>query len=355
MATDPRRSPGLRAVTVSLTVLALSAGGSAWAQAQPFHDRPIQVAAAYGGERMGVRFEALDALLGATGSAPITITAADAVKDAAATANAALSDDWPLIQATLTKVDPSLASSLLDALKAVSAGPSPDVVGLAVQRANALVQQALQALEWGSDQGPAARATLAALLLTGPGGLDDSYDAAAGDGSSLDTAVAWAALQRVHGLWLTLAPRADAKQASDIGDALGQLTHLLPTATPTRKPDGGTSNDVGDHSTRIVGDLEAVVKASLVPDRDLAALAGTVQRIATQACGTGHLDAAQAFAVTRFYYVGYLEATASMLVPDDDKAVLDALAALQKGSAGADMSCPPLLEGLGNVTTALGG
>ena len=97
------------------------------------------------------------------------------------------------------------------------------------------------------------------------------------------------------------------------------------------------------------------MNASLVPDRDLAALADTVQRIATQACGAGHPDAAEALAVTRFYYVGYLEATASMLAPDDDKAVLDALAALRKGSAGADITCPPLLKGLGNVTTALGG
>jgi hypothetical protein len=348
-----RRSatPWVRGLAISTLILVLV--GIANAQTRPILDRPVPVAAAFAIERLGVRFDALSALFGATGSA--AISDGDATKLATEAAKAALSDDWPLVRGKLTEVDASLAGSLQAALRTLSTSADAASARQGAQQVSTLTQQAVSAVEWSGDQGPVARATLITLLLTGTGGLADSYDDAASDGSPLATATAWAALQRAHTLWASLAGFAPKAQATEIAEALNNLHRALPSATPTTKPDGGTSNDVENDSTRIVGALESIVHASLVPDRDLAALAGTVKQVAATACETQGAAAQEGFAAARFYYDGYLQNTTSMLVPSDDTSVQNGLDALVQDANAAGDRCPSLLTALDHVTAALGG
>lgn len=344
---------GIAALTPVLALVVLALVGVANAQARPILDRPVPVAAAFATERIGVRFDALGALFDATGSA--AIADGDATKLAAEAAKAALNEDWPLVRGGLTQVDASLASSLHDALRTLST--STDAAGARqdAQQVSALAQQAVSAVEWSGDQGPVARATLIALLLTGTGGVADSYDDAASDGSPLATATAWAALQRAHTLWASLAGFTAKAQAAEIADALNNLHQALPSATPATKADGGTSNDVENDSTRVVAALESAFHASLVPDRDLAALAGTVKQVAAKACSSQGAAAQEGFAAARFYYDGYLQNTTSMLVPSDDTSVQNGLDALVQDATATGDQCPALLTALDHVTAALGG
>lgn len=353
MASRIARRRGTRTRRASLALVVLALVGIAGAQAQPILARPVPVAAAFAVERLGIRFDALGALLSASGSgAPAAGDLANLAKEAA---RSALDDDWPLVEGRLGQVDAALAGSLHEALQSLSTSADAASARQNAQKVSVLAQQAVSAVEWSGDQGPVARATLISLLLTGTGGLDDSYDDAAGGGSPLATATAWAALQRVHTLWASLAGFADTTHATDIAEALNQLHRALPSATPASKPDGGTSNDVENDSTRIVGALESIVKASLVPDRDLAALAGTVKKVATAACSAQGAAAQEGFAAARFYYDGYLQATTSMLAPSDDASVQKELDALVQDAGAAGGRCPALLTALDHVNTALGG
>lgn len=334
-------------------VLALFSFAVAQSRAQPFHDQPVTTAVTFAAERMQLRLSALTAVLG--GGSKSTPPPGDARRLASDVANAALTEDWPLMGASLRQTDPSLAASLRSALQGLSSASGPTALTTAVQGADDRMKQAVVALEWDTGQSPVARAALLSLLLTGPGGLDDSYDKAVGSTTPMDVAMAWAALRRVHELWATLAPRVSPHQRTPIQAALAKLDEVLPSAAPSRKPDGGTSNDVEADSTRVVGSLEPAVNASLVPDRDLASLAATVQHVTKQACGASGPQAVQGFAVARFYYAGYLTSSASMLVEEQDKQVRTALAGLVQGSAPAARTCPALLDELGRVAAALGG
>jgi len=353
VVSDRHGSPRTKIVAVWIGLLACALAGLARAQgAGLFVDHPSEMAGIFAMERMKVRLDALGALAGVKGKAAISPESAAAYASAAVQ-NVA-SEDLPLVQASLAKLDPNLSTSLRTSLQALSDASGIAGIAQAARQTAALAQQAVGAMEWNAGQGPEVRAAVLALLLTAPAGVEDSYDAAVDDGSPLTTATAWAALMRVHAIWSTLAGLVDTQHRSDIEQALASLDRILPSVAPAQQPDGGRSNDVGNEATRIVGALESVARASLVPDRDLGSLAGSVQALAGQACTASGADAAQGFAVARFYYTGYLHSSASMLVPDDDATVSAALDGLQK-DPGTAATCPSLLGALGKVTTALEG
>lgn len=331
---------------VLLATLAALLAPLAGAQAQPFLHQPVGIAASFAAERMALRLGALELAVGSgTSSAS---QRADVVQSE-------LEQDWPLFQASLVAARPALATALPEALR--TAGQAPDSgAAVAVKHAATLAQQVAASVETATLGVDAeARSALAAMLLTGTGGLSDRYGDAADSGSSLDAATAWATLRRIHQLWTTLAPHASASQHAEAQDMLARLDAILPSASPPKAADKGTANDVEDATNRLVNVLQSALGTSLQPDRNLASLASTVDILATRGCAGDDVAARQDLAVTAMYYGDYLSNTVSMLTPDDDHAVRTAFEMLASASSRTSDTCRGLLNALGRVTATLGG
>lgn len=288
-----------------LGLLLATAWGRAGAQATPFADAPIGLAAAFGAERAAARL--------AAASTPDELSAA---------ARVVLEEDLALFGGDAAG---DLAAALRDAASAPAAGGNGDaVVALARARADELERV------FAGD--PARRAALVALLLAGPDGAVD----AEGGAGALE-------LERARALWGGLAGAASDDQRYEIEDMFDGLEAL-------RSGPGDLGDDGETAASRLVGFLEGVVGASLAPDLDLGRLGRVLADGVGAACGGE--DAGAARAAARLYFEGYLRATAELLAPEASAEVVGALAA---DGAGGAASCEAAADALDWVAAALGG
>lgn len=334
------RSPtGRWAAYLALALGVAAALPAARAQVRPFHDRPVAIAATFGAERALARLTALGAVPGASD------------RDAAAVADlvgAARNDDLPLFMASLANADPALARALGRALDTVGSADADVIAARTLaERATRLLRADLQ------DSGEIA--SLLALLLTGPGGLADTFDDASDDGGPLPVATTWALLQRTHDLWGSLKTVAsqDQRQAGD--DALARIDRLVPSPGSGKAPPAGSSDDVEADAHQVVAALERASHASLEPDRDLAGLSADIGDLARHGCAAAGATARQQLAIGAMLYKGYLSPTVAMLAPDDDAATQLAFAALADAQPSRVDTCETLSAALKRVTGLLGG
>lgn len=323
---------------VSAVMLAASIAAAS-AQDRPFHDEPVAITAAFAVERTLAR---------------VTAVAAGPSADAGAAAEAAstaVADDLPLFRASLARhagtLDDALATALRS-LQGTGAGPAE------VAHARDLAGRAAQALA-ADLPGPPARATVLTLLLTGPDGLADSFQEAAGSGDRLAQATAWAMLQRGEVLWRQLAATTSNAQRQEAAAAFARLGTLVPSPASGERPAPGSPDDVETESNQVVAILEAALHASLAPDRDLPGLAALVRDLASRGCAAADAAGDQRLAAGATLYKGYLSSTVAILAPGDDLAVHEAFTSLSRGSSSRAGTCSALERALRRVTATLGG
>lgn len=328
---------------VGFCVALASSVAAAGAQAEPFREDPVAITAAFGAERALASVTALGTVL--------DLGAADR-ESAAATAEAVVENDLPLFRFSLESKDGALAAALVGALHSLpaNAGSRPDVVA----HTQALAHRAVQALE-AELPSDAARASVLALVLTGPDGFSDTLDEAAESGDTLELATAWQLLRQGEALWERVRGAAEDAQRHEVQDALGRLSELVPAPSSGQRPAPGSGDVSESDANQIVATVGVSQNASLAPDRDLAALATVVGNLASRGCSAEGAQADQQLAVAAVLYDRYLSATVAMLAPEDDAAIQSALTSLGNGDGSRNGACSQLTEATSRVKATLGG
>ncbi len=349
-----RRPAAHRTLRLALVLAALGAvvPAVASARAEPFGDDLAAIASAFAAERMAARLESLASSSGPEGAdARSTPAAAPSGEDGDAVA-ATLADDWPMLGADLARLDAALASTLRGSLAAVAGAADAGERGLAAARAAAYAHDAAATLEGEHAGGAAFMGAVASLLLVGDGGVAETYGNGVEAGDVAAFATGRAELERVRALWGELSAGADPRQRFEAEDALSTLDALF-RARPRGAAAGGAGDDAETPALRLVGFLEEILDADLVPDRDLARLVRALGAEAARACGAGAAALDRGRAIVAFYYGGFVAPTAAMLAPDADamtRAALDELA-----SGAGEAACRSVQGGLDAVAAAFGG
>lgn len=335
-----RRALG-RGVRLALTAAVAASIALGHGQNAPFRDVPLAVSAAFGAERALARVTALGTQAGPP--------AAEAVRETVA---AASNEDLPLFLVSLQHTNAALASTLVQALGALQATAGPAAGQVA--HVHALARRAARALTADLPDDTARAADLA-LVLTGPGGLSDTFSQAVDQGDRLGLATAWALLQRSHALWQSLQSRASAPQRQAVDAALARIDAIVPAPASPAHPGPGAADELENDANQVVVTLGAALHTSLVPDSDLAGLTATIASLARIGCAADVAASKQQLAVSSMLYAAYLSPSAAMLAPASDGAAQKAYTSLAEGSRSRSGTCKALMAALGRVAAALGG
>jgi hypothetical protein len=299
---------------------------------EPFHERPVELAAAFGLERLAARAAAIAAL-------------PDAPADLLEEADAMRERDMPLFFAALEARDPEGAEALDAALDRLLGGDGAAVDGAAVDAARdieARVERVRAALVPEDDA--ALTAALIVTLLNAEDGVADAYEEAA-EGALWEYPRGWAALQRAKALWESLPRDRDEQAAEEVDAMLISLDALLPQAEPPARILGDPEAPEAPIQ-RLIGFLEVVADADLYPARDLARGAAMVEDVATRACAPEAPAQPQLVAAARFYFDGTLRRPLSVLAPEAQSAAEAAFRALGDPADASGSGCEDLLAAL---------
>lgn len=342
MSINLRRAAG--AVLAGALLTAAAAQSS-----DPFFEHTLELSHAYGLEMAGQRLTVLEAF-----DAPIHEDLLEQVEKM-------LGRDAPRFAGTLAERDPELAAELLAAFEAVEeAAENGEDATQQIGEARALLDRAYETLiDADLRESATFKSAVMADLLLADDGVAEAYEDAAEE-ELWEYPNGWAALQRVGQLWDEVAADVTPEQKADGDEMIEFMAGIYPTAQPPEAITG-SPEEAEAPAHRMVGILEGITDASLVPGRDLPRLAGHLADTLAPSCqayaeGRDAVGVEGVYAV-RNHYRKHLRRLLDLVAPDvHERATerLDGLISSQPPQPAAD-ACNELIEALQEARSALGG
>ncbi|MEX2536802.1 MAG: hypothetical protein WD273_14495 [Trueperaceae bacterium] len=331
-------------ILAALLPLSLLGGAIAQYDIRPFADDPVGISAAFGAEMAVLRLEAAEALF------------AEGVEvDEIEEALEGLEVEFMRFGAALEVADPDLLERTREAFAAIEEAEEAEDQAAAVSEALPVAYEVREAVSAPLVADPAYAGAVMSLLLVSETGVAEGWEEAV-EGEVGPYAIGWAGMSRLYELWETVKPQADENQVFEIEDQLSALQDLFQNPTPPNM-EGADPEEGEGAAVHVAGFLEDATGAWLFPDRDLAALLGNTQEVATQACEAyqrGDTLAGDANLVWVTYaFNEYLTGTLGMFAPEPT-AELNELLDDEGEDFDPTASCEPLLAAFGEAGSAFG-